>query len=287
MADLTRRTVVCDLHGLRYDPNLSSGCIRCRREGLIPRTRPKFLPLLIALLAFTLVAARLVTAILEDRATPAEETVTRAGAADPRIDPGPYREEITRIEAALYPATAVDLFLLANRAASGGENLAAGLASAGRDGVARDVRAFATDLGGADLDSRGLRDARDRWYQLRNRHFLPAPWMVDQSARGDADPALVSAYLSFGSDLKTMVDEATDGGIDEGWTTRLDRLESRLPPEPAFRADSALVLGYRALSEALGAARRASASPDTASAALEEARRALEASNSQLLELGG
>lgn len=283
MAELKRRTVVCNIHGLRFDPQLSAGCARCRREGLIPRTRPKFLPLLLAILAFTLIAARLVTAILNDRRAPrTEETTLRSGQADPRIDPASYRDGIEEVDHTLYPVSSVDLSLLASRAGSSGESVAATLIADGHDTAATAIRAFASDLGSADLDTRGLEVARDRWYTLKQRYFLPAEWLVTPRARPTDDPALASAFTSFAADLELLLNDATASGIDDDWIARLDQLEMRRPPQPAFESDSAMVLADRALSESLAAARRAESRSDGATVDLDDALRALDEMNDQL-----
>lgn len=285
MAELKRRTVVCDIHGLRFDPELSSGCARCRREGLIPRNRPRFLPLLLAILAFTLIAARLVTAILNDRnAPPAEPTIARDGDADPRLDPDPYRDGLERVDRALYPESTVDFSLLASRAGSESESVAASLDADGHETVAAAFRDFAVDLGTADLDTRGLGDARDRWFTLKQRHFLPADWMATPAPRPADDPALVSAYASFAADLERLLIDASASDIGDDWMARLDALETRRPPKPPFGADSALVFADRALSDSLAAARRAGASEDGATD-LEDATRSLAEMNARLSDL--
>ncbi len=286
MAEQKHRTVVCDIHGLRYDPALSAGCARCRREGLVPRPQSKFLPLLLAMLAFTLIAARLVTAILDDRNSPqTEETAVREGVADPRIDPEPYRVVVAEVDRALYPDRAVDLSLLATRAKSGSEAVAAELARRGQTAAAVAVRGFAVDLGNVDLDARGLDAVRNRWYELQRRFFLPASWQVAPGVQAFDDPAVISAFTSFASELGLLVNEAAADGIEDDWIARLDALELRMPPSPPFDADSALLLGFRALQDGLAAARRAGSRPDSATEALEEAQRALDETNSQFGEL--
>ncbi len=48
-----QRAAKCKIHGLHYDPELTSGCTLCRKEGLaaLPRKKPQMLVMLLSMLA--------------------------------------------------------------------------------------------------------------------------------------------------------------------------------------------------------------------------------------------
>lgn|GEM_PF-5957249 len=286
---LPRRAVRCPVHGLHYDPQLTRGCVRCRREGLLPHARPKFLPLLLSLLALTIVAARLVTAILDDVRTPepVPQTVARSAAAGRQWDPERYRPAIERIEQALYPTAATDLQALGDRVAAGSKALAERLRGDGFAAGAQVVAAFGENLSRADFDARGLGIARDRWTALRARIFLPAAWMKTGLEPGETDPVTVVAYLDLANAIDGILDRAQAGSSSDEWRQSLGMLGARMPPAPAFGADSALILGFNELEQAMAAARTAAGDQQQIEAALTQAREHVGAGRSHLTDLLG
>lgn len=290
---IERRAVKCPVHGLHFDPKLTGGCIRCRREGLVPHSKPKFIPLLLSLLALTLVVAGLVSAILEDRR--ATRPVTEAAvfddaAPDPRIEPDAYRDTIEQIDGALFPSTVIDLSVLGDRAAAASKQLSETLRRSGRDHVASELASFAADLGNADLDAAGLSSARERWIFLREGRFLPAPWMHDATqANADAvDSALVGAYLDYANEIDSLLGSLSPDTLTEPqWNDRLSDLEARMPEAPAYGADGSLVLGFRALQQSITAMRSAIAAPERGADQIEIANQHLASGRSHLTDLLG
>lgn len=283
--ELKRRAVICEIHGIRYDPELTSGCVRCRREGLLPRSRPRFIPLLLALLAFTLIAARLVKAILEDRGEAQIAAVVETADADVRLDPRRYRDRIERVESSLYPTSATDPAVLADRTSRAGTALAADLDAGGHGESADAIRALATDILGTEVDARAIARLRNSWFDLRGRIFLPADWMHNLSEEA-GDPALVGAYIDYLNRLSALIDAGDSFGVDAQWQSDLESLESQAPPAPAFGADSALVLSYRAMQRGLDALRRVGGDSKGAASAFADARSELDESRNRLSSLG-
>ncbi len=259
----------------------------------MPHTKPKFIPLLLSLLALTLVTAGLVSAILEDRRTarPVTETAVRNDAApDPRIEPDDHRTTIERIDGALFPPKVIDLSVLGDRAATASKQLSEDLRRSGRDHVANELASFAADLGSADLDAAGLTAARERWIFLRQGRFLPAPWMHDSTqANADAvDSALVGAYLDYANEIDGLLGSLSPDTLSEPqWNELLSDLEARMPQAPAYGADSALLLGYRALQQSVAAARSALSTPEQGADQLDQANQHLASGRSHLTDLLG
>ena len=250
---LPKRAVRCAVHGLHYDPELTGGCARCRREGLIQRERPQFLPLLLLLLALTLVAARLVTAILADRAAPPTEDgpVIVSQSVDQRIDPDRHRDTITRIEQALYPASLRDLSALRADARSAASILAADLRRDGASVAAAEIERWSETLAADGADADRLRAAQDAWLHVRPQTFLPAPWLATGTPATTQDPTLLADYL----ELTDAIDFAIRGIPDTAsadWSERVRALTDRPLVAPPYQADARLVLGHEALAPGPG-----------------------------------
>lgn len=273
MAELKRRAVRCKIHGLHYDPALTSGCSRCRKEGL-SRTKPVFLSLLLTLLALSVVAAVVIQGLIDfepstARAADTADTGTNgtdgtdgadgtATTARGKVDPAPYRSQLLALEDALYDDSVTDLVVIADRVAVAAAALAAALrAVPGHRWAADEVMVFEEAVRGDDAPSLAtLAQHRDRWLGLRQRLFATAPWLI-RDAASPTDRLTAAATRDVAVALIELVDEAAAvddaswSSFEETWRRRLDEIMDRMPPPPAYDTDPRLLVGRRDLDRAI------------------------------------
>lgn len=264
MAELKRRAVRCKIHGLRYDPALTSGCSRCRKEGL-GASKPVFLSLLLTLLALSVVAAVVIQGLIDF-----EPSTTRAAGggvdddavtdtpAPGKIDPAPYRSRLLALEEALYDDGTTDLTVIGDRVAIAASGLAAALRDAPEHRwAAADVTRFEDAVRSDDEPSLAtLSRHRDSWLGVRQRLFASAPWLI-RDAASPTDRLAVAATRDAAVALIELVGEAAgaDPGswpaFEETWRQRLDATLGRIPPPPAFDTDPRVLVGRRELDRAI------------------------------------
>lgn len=258
MAELKRRAARCKIHGLSYDPELTSGCVRCRREGR-STSKPQFIPLLLTLLALVAVGGVVAQGLLgrgSDSAQTDAATVTSQPAVEVAgglIDPALYRVAITQVDAALFEA-GDDLLVTEGRIDSA---VAALVSAMGRRPLHRGA-ADAIQSAFADqerIDVVTLDASRGAWLTLRRRYFAAATWMR-QAAAGTSSDLVRSANLEAIDQVDRLVAEALGQEpiawptFEPDWRARVAAATAHVP-SPRFDASSQALLARRTLDEAL------------------------------------
>ncbi|RMH19386.1 MAG: hypothetical protein D6696_10745 [Acidobacteria bacterium] len=284
-----RRTVRCEIHGLHYDPQLTKGCIRCRKEGLAdPPAKPQFLPLLLILLGLTIVGAGFVDQLFDRSAADVGAAAAENGGGRlvTLLDPQLFRPQIEALEAALNGDVA-DFTLLRDRVTTAATALGRAVRPADPR-AAEEIFAFAREVANSELDLTHLASARQRWGTLRHRLFLPAAWL---EVLGPVDRTAVALDRDLSLSLIDLVNEVQAAGADgwaeraPEWLARLDALRTRLAPPPPFDSDPRLLLARRQLEDGFaelraaileGRSRALRPRLEALAASLEESRRAFE-----------
>jgi len=279
-----QRMVRCKIHGLHYDPRLTSGCAKCRKEGLIAppqREKPQFLPLLLLVLAIVLVIYSVFLPGFRNRGVVQEELVPEVLTAH-KLEPDGYRETIEKVETALYDNPATDLGQMVYDARLALTALTGRLNDSphqiGRR-AAKDVDRLKAYLPEGSATVQGLERARSEWPAFRSRYFFPVPWLRPLLNAGQSDDRVtLAAYRDLAGDLLALVDEGsarveelsspTAPGLGEPdrlgrewrsyqreWLGRLEALRSRLPDRPGIQADSEVLIATQHLEQAFSQAK--------------------------------
>ncbi len=287
-AERRGRMVKCKIHGLHFDPEMSTGCTLCMRDAAKTQ-RPTRPPQLVLILLCLLGMAAILLYISGQETTDiidlgmADSTV-----ATPKLDPEPFRGLFESLEAALFrtPLDETDdlLIVSADAQAAAGELSAAillaepvhGLTVA--DQIARLGQAIPTD----QVVVADIRRARNQWQGIRRQRFLPADWFTQPSAAGARPETSVADYSDVAAGVRALIEDVaaqvealsapsdTPGDDDPAarWQTfasesldQLDSLESRLPARPGAGAASELLVAIQDLEQALSQARALASSP--------------------------
>ncbi|HSR67652.1 MAG TPA: hypothetical protein VLU25_06900 [Acidobacteriota bacterium] len=191
-------SVVCPQHGVRYNPQVSDGCVICRRDrqeagedseqgGRWGLMTASVLGLVLVVLVISAVLRPSDRAQAADQKTPPKPRTVMTALSEQGLDPQPFRPQIERLEKLLYQGSP--------SAPLGGEIESAvaelakqvGQQSSPLVGTAVTLRLLTfkdwigarSDVGYGVLD---LSQARLHWEsEVRDKVFLPADWF--QSAR--------------------------------------------------------------------------------------------------------
>lgn len=215
-----QRIVKCKIHGLSYDPEMTSGCVRCRKEGLSaqPRQSPQLVVLLLALLGMTGIAYRVIEA---ERATPfllaaneqPEVGATAATAASPNLSAETYRQPLQAIDRALFETPAQDLIEINDQINTTFRQLSRELQENTSPGALAAIQAIddLTASIGDTISLDSLQALRTRWSRLRLQHFGHALWYAaDGRADHQTDRAALTFYHSITSSLASLLDEGAN-----------------------------------------------------------------------------
>jgi len=306
-AERRQRMVKCKIHGLHFDPEMSTGCARCLRE--VAKTQPQRAPQLVVILLCILGMAFILFYLFGPGRGTSTDLIdlgvasSTAPAAD-RLDPEPYREQVEALETALFrtPIDETDdmLIISADIAATAADlsstivatDPTGGLTAA--DLIARLGQSVPTD----QVVQGDIQKARDQWLRLRKQQLLPADWLFSPEAAGAAGETTSAAgYSDVASSLRASIEDGlaevqtlADAAADtipgtpppvEGWRSfardwrqQLDSLESRLPARPSARDDGRLLAAIQDLEKALAQARALAAAanpPDAEDSRFNEA----------------
>lgn len=303
-SDRGLRSAYCEIHGLHFDPS-QRGCALCLREKQGRNARSsRFVWLLLALAGVC--AAGFLS--WEHFGSAATESLSAEGTAQVgpeslptianpevptavvrKVDPSPFRNRITALEAIVYRTSRAGL-------ADGGRvaSLASDLATAVAAKAAPADRAAAAgllnwssrlgaeeDVGYGTLD---LASTRAEWERLRDRVFDDASWFRHSGPQLDAQQKPVSKTVDP-EEVRSLAACArrVDGLITEGrrtsreigelsgdyvgpegrqvlarwkswsrqWSDDIDRLARSLPPRPAMDDSLGLVMAHQELSAAV------------------------------------
>ena len=282
-----QRMVQCKIHGLHYDPRLTSGCAKCRKEGLIaapPREKPQFLPLLLLILAIVLVVYGVFLPGFRAQRGGAEEELVPETYTAHKLDPESFREAIATVETALYENPANDLGMMTDDARHALATLAGDLRLSPHQ-IGRQA-AVELDLLSGRLPQESatievFEGVRSQWPSFRTRYFSPVPWFR-RAVVGDPgdDRVTLAVYRDVAAELMALVDEGL-GRIEElsqpsvgytvdqedearkirewrsyrqEWLGRLEELRARLPARPGAETDTEVLMATQNLEVAFSQA---------------------------------
>ncbi len=282
-----QRAVRCKIHGLHYDPKMTSGCSLCRKEGITeqPRSRPQLIVFLLAILGLALVIYRIFGpgGIRSDGTAAAEvespdELVTSV-APSAGLDPEPYRERIETLEQALFEPQADELGGIGDAIGTAASDLSRAIRAnepqAGRQAMTA-ISELRRSIEGVEFTLDDLKASRETWSQLRIKYFRRASWFnATAPTYPPTDRAALTVYRSAIDELGELINEGSDeartlaadlpdfGAEDErqrrqeqwrefarDWRQRLDQLERRLPERPTAEASTSVLLAIQNLEEA-------------------------------------
>lgn len=299
-----QRLVRCKIHGLHYDPKLTSGCTICRKLAQPKRRSPQLAIMLLLLLGIVFVLLQLLTPWLQPSETeaelPAQEqelagTVeSRAPGRPPRLDPERYRSAIETIEATLFQPQTSDPSQIADQLESAGSRLSQDLESSGGDlgtAAATSIESLVERWQGSLATVQDVERAKLQWLQSRDRFFEEAPWfnhLVSDS--GQVDRRTLLAYREVAAEAETLLaegheqiqvrndDDTTPAETPveseaqsparrewwSAWRRRVEELSGRLPARPGAQASAPLLAAVAQLEQALNRLRQLSADPNLA-----------------------
>ncbi len=283
-AERRGRMVKCKIHGLHYDPEMSTGCTRCLRDAAKaqPTRPPQLVLILLCILGMT--------AILFYIFGPGQETTdlidlgvaSGAATAAPKLDPEPYRAPVETLETALFRTTideTGDLLVISGDIQSAATDLSTAiLRDEPREGL--EAADLIARMGQAiPIDQVVLADiqrARAQWLRIRQQRFQPADWYSRPAADG-VERTTISAtdYSDVASSLRALIEDglaevealndpaaAADGDPAERWRVfagdwqeQLDSLQSRVPARPDSQADGGMLAAFQDLEQGMRQAR--------------------------------
>lgn len=276
-----RRMVKCKVHGLHYDPKLTSGCAVCRKEGLLPveKAKPQFLVLLVTLLGLAIVGFRLsgpfATALASMQLGEEQPAPVRRPPppSEVTLDSERYRASLLRVEGAVFTPEAGPPVEMATRIA---DSLAAlhGEIAASQPvegaAAAADLQGLGAEIVPEGFDLAILERVRGSWRALRRKHFESVDWFQRPWIEPPAyDPAALALLDNVASELRGLVDEVAAqadqarrqvlppteearrlgqwGEVQREWRGRVDTLRARMPPRPTASAPVQVQLGVQSL----------------------------------------
>jgi len=283
-----KRMVRCKVHGLHYDPKLTSGCVRCRKEQVPKARSPQLAILLLLLMGIVFVFMQLLSPFLEsDEAIAelefAEETTASAPTptAPAKLDPEAFRAPLESLESTLFRSQVEEFSDLGENAGLTALSLTQELRGRepGRGAVAAD--AIEALFGpwreeGAAPTFAELEAARTRWVELRGEYFQPASWFASSTAApGHLDRASLLVYRELATELEDLIFEgrsrleapSADEDLSEwsgDWRTQIAELETRLPARPGVEEDAEILAAVQKLERTLSELRRLAAEIDSA-----------------------
>ncbi len=226
------RTVVCDAHGLRYDPDVQEGCVRCLKEMQGPEGSPsdgfdKRIP--IALGAVVLLALFLLlggdqeppsVAGLDEETAAKTETAVQVEAEPKGLDPSPFGLQIKKIEDMLFSEDqgwifGNDLYLAVSE-------LSASVAQADSSQAmeaSRQIEAYAKkvqiveDVGYSGVN---VEAARNGWEEVRDLVFVSSR-SFSKAAGSELRQDKELAVRELAEDLEDALDDVENFIGDNEW----------------------------------------------------------------------
>ncbi|MCP4658857.1 MAG: hypothetical protein GY856_25885 [bacterium] len=292
-----QRAVRCKIHGLHYDPTMTSGCSLCRKEGITeqPRSRPQLIVFLLALLGLALVIYRMFgPGGIRDDGTAAAEVespgeLATSEASSSALDPELYREQLEALEQALFEPQADELGGIGDAIVTAAADLSRAIRAnepqAGRHAM-NAIAELRRSIEGDELTLSDLKASRESWSRLRPKYFRRASWLnTTASTFPPTDRASLTVYRSAIDDLLELVSEGSDeartlaalpefGEQERGrrqeqwwefardWRQRLDQLERQLPERPTADSSTSILLATQRLEEAFTRVRSLAADRD-------------------------
>ncbi len=291
-AERRGRMVKCKIHGLHYDPEMSTGCTLCMRDAAKAQ-RPSRPPQLVLILLCLLGMAAILLYIFGPGQSRAPGVIdlgiaSNSAAAAPKLDPEPFRGELETLEAALYRTPLdepEDLLIVSADAQAAADELSSvilraepvhGLEAADR--IARMGQGLPTD----QVVVADIQRARTQWRRIRKQRFVAADWFSEPSAAGERPSVSIADYSDVAAGVRALIEDAAaeaealadqtatlpgEDDPDLRWRTfsrdlaaELDSLESRLPSRPGADAAAELLAAIQDLEQASSQLRALAAS---------------------------
>ncbi len=291
-AERRGRMVKCKIHGLHYDPEMSTGCTLCLRDAA-KAGRPSRPPQLVLILLCLLGMAAILLYIFRPGQGEATGIIDLGVASNPavtvtKLDPEPYRGQIQALETALFRTPldeTEDLLVASSNVRAATDDLSSAiLRSEPIDGLTT-ADLIARIGQGVPADQVVLTDiqrARDQWTRLRKQRFLSADWFTEPSAAGAVPDTTAADFSSIAAsvlaliedgavEVETLNDPGLSTGGDDGfeeddsalrwrtfardWLDQLKSLQSRLPARPGAGAAGNLLVAIQDLEQAMRLAR--------------------------------
>lgn len=292
-AERRQRMVKCKIHGLHFDPEMSTGCTRCLREAAKaqPKRPPQLVLILLCLLGMAFILLYLFGPGQNQATRRVDLGVASVDNSVEKLDPEPFRGAIESFETALFRTPideTEDLLIVGADISSSASYLSsrileaeptAGLTAA--DLIARLGQGISTDqVAMSDVDR-----ARIQWLRIRKRRLQSADWFLDPSQATTADDSTsVAAYSNIASDLRSLVDDGLaeaqllndptlpatgeNSGLERwrvfsrDWRRQIDTVAGRMPSRPGADANSGLLLAIQDLERALTQIRALASDPN-------------------------
>lgn len=280
-AERRGRMVKCKIHGLHYDPEMSTGCTRCLREAAkaLPKRPPQLVLILLCLLGMAAILFYLFGPGRPEAAPVVDLGVATSPVSDPKLEPEPYRTRIETLEGALFETRldeTADLLIVSADVRTAADDLSAQILSAepvvgltAADSIARMGQAIPLD----QVTASDVERARQQWLQIREQRFLSADWFASPSAATEEAESSVAGYSDVAASLRAQIENAAaeaeawgdplaaaPGGDDPAlrwrsfardWQQDIRSLQIRLPPRPGVRASSELLIAVQDLEQAI------------------------------------
>lgn len=286
-AERRRRMVKCKIHGLHYDPEMSTGCTLCLRDAAKaeqPARPPQLVLILLCLLGMAAILLYISGSESPEAAGTLDLGIASDPAADaPKLDPEPYRTPFETLETALF-RTPLDetedlLVVSSNFQAAAGDLSSTILRDESVDGLtaANEIALMGQGIPTDQVAFADIQRARAQWIRIRKQRFLQAPWFSEPSAAPARPDTTIADYSDVAASVRALIEDgaaeieamsdpadAAPGEDDTAlrWRTfardflaELDSLESRLPARPTADAAAGLLVAIQDLEQALSLAR--------------------------------
>ena len=215
-AERRGRMVKCKIHGLHFDPEMSTGCTRCMREAA--KAQPKRPPQLVLILLCLLGMATILFYIFGPGQSETTKVIDLGVASNPvasvpKLDPEPYRSPFETLETALFRTPldeAEDLLIVSGDVQAAADELSAEILEAepvdgltAADLIARLGQAVPIDqVVVADIER-----ARSQWLRIRKQRFQPADWFSQPAAAGETPTASIADYSEVATSVRTLIED--------------------------------------------------------------------------------
>ncbi len=282
-AERRRRMVKCKIHGLHFDPEMSTGCTRCIREAAkaVPKRPPQLVVILLCLLGMASILFYIFGVQRDGDARALDLGVaTSSNFPIERLDPEPFRPAIEALEISLFQTPideTDDLLIVSSDIASQAAYLSTRIIEIEptEGGTVADLVArLGQAVPSVQVTLTDIERARGQWLRLREQRMRPATWFYQPSQSGTSTDAIsVADYSDIAAGLRSMLEagsaevqalnDPTLGGIGSDnvsdrwrtftrdWRQDLASLESRVPARPSAKADGKKLAAIQDLEQAL------------------------------------
>ncbi|MCP3959642.1 MAG: hypothetical protein GY719_17470 [bacterium] len=282
-AERRRRMVKCKIHGLHYDPEMSTGCTRCLRDAAktqSPSRPPQLVIILLCLLGMAFISLYIFGPRRAATGGADLGIASSPSASAQKLDPETFRLPVENLETALFRTPineTEDLLFVSSDISASAASLSQAILDAEpvigfdtADQIARLGQAVPTD----QVALNDVERARSQWLRIRRQRLRSADWLYQPSqAKSDEEETTsASKYSDIASSLRSLIEEGAsevellndpDDSLDRvertdrwrafarDWRDRIVSLRSRLPARPGARSNANLLLATQDLEKAI------------------------------------